>query len=82
MTAHDAAAETAAMRIAEAKWGGRISVQGSSEFRERMARRVSSRGIQYLTHRRKGERLARTWPGVIAAQAAVQRLMRGARVVV
>jgi hypothetical protein len=46
-----------------------------------VARRVGSRGIQYLAHRRKGERLVRTWPDVIAAQAAIQRLVRGARVV-
>ena len=46
-----------------------------------VARRVGSRGIQYLTHRRKGERLARTWPDVLAAQAAIQRLTRGARIV-
>ncbi len=48
---------------------------------EVVARRVGSRGIQYLTHRRRGERFARTWPDANAAQAAIQRLKRGARVV-
>jgi hypothetical protein len=46
-----------------------------------VARRVGRRGIQYLTHRCRGEPLARTWPNVIAAQAAIQRLTRGARIV-
>lgn len=46
-----------------------------------VARRVGSRGIQYLTHRRRGERLARTWPDAIAAQVTIQRLARGARIV-
>lgn len=46
-----------------------------------VARRVGRRGIQYLTHRRRGERLARTWPDVIAAQAEIQRLKRGAQIV-
>jgi hypothetical protein len=46
-----------------------------------VARRVGSRGIQYLTHRRRGERLARTWPDVVTAQAAIQRLPQAARIV-
>lgn len=46
-----------------------------------VARRISSQGIQYLAYRRKGERLARTWPDMHAAQAALQRLTRGARIV-
>jgi hypothetical protein len=46
-----------------------------------VARRVGSRGIQYLAHRRSGERQAWTWPDMIAAQAAIQRLARDARIV-
>lgn len=46
-----------------------------------VARRVGRRGIQYLTRRCRGEWLARTWPDAIAAQAAIQRLTRGARIV-
>ncbi len=46
-----------------------------------VVRRVGRRGIQFLTNRRSGERLATTWPDVIAAQAAIQRLKRGARIV-
>lgn len=46
-----------------------------------VARRVGRRGIQYLTHRRRGERLAKTWSDVHAAQAAIQKLTRGARIV-
>lgn len=47
-----------------------------------VGRRVGSRGIQYHTHRRRGKRLARTWPDVRAAQAAIQPLTRDARIVV
>jgi len=46
MTAHDATAETAALRIAAAKWSGRASIQGSAEFRERSARAATRMGIQ------------------------------------
>jgi hypothetical protein len=46
-----------------------------------VARRVGPRGIQYLARERRGERLARTWPDVVAARAAIQRRARGALVV-
>ncbi len=46
-----------------------------------MGRRVGPRGIQYLARERRGERLARTWPDVVAARAAIQRRARGALVV-
>lgn len=45
MVAHDAAAELAALRLAGAKWSGRVSIRGSSEFRERMAREAARQGI-------------------------------------
>ena len=48
MVEHDAAAEHAALKIAAAKWGGRISIQGSSEFRERMARSAAREGIDVM----------------------------------
>ena len=45
MVQHDEAAETAALRIAAAKWGGAVTIGGSSEFRERMAREAVRQGI-------------------------------------
>ena len=42
---HDEAAEVAALRVAAAKWSGKVSIQGSAEFRERMARRAAREGI-------------------------------------
>ena len=45
------------------------------------ARRVSAKGIRYVTERRQGERLARVWPTLEAAQAALRRQWRVARIV-
>ncbi len=45
MTAHDEAAETAAVRIAAAKWGGKVELQGTGKFRDRMAREAARQGI-------------------------------------
>jgi hypothetical protein len=42
---HDEAAGVAALRVAAAKWSGRVSIQGSAEFRERMARMAAREGI-------------------------------------
>ncbi len=46
MVAHDEAAERAAMRIAGAKWGGKVAIRGSAEFRERAARAAAREGIE------------------------------------
>ena len=46
MTAHDATAEHAALSIAAAKWGGAVSIGGSSDFRERAARQATREGIR------------------------------------
>lgn len=48
MVAHDAIAETAALRIADAKWGGRVQIQGSVKFRERMARLATRAGVEVM----------------------------------
>ena len=45
MLRHDADAETAALRVAAAKWGGRVQIIGSSAFRERMTRLAAREGI-------------------------------------
>jgi hypothetical protein len=45
MVQHNETAEVAALRIAAAKWGDQISIQGSSEFRERAARLAAREGI-------------------------------------
>ena len=43
---HDEAAEVAALRVAAAKWSGKVSILGSAEFRERMARMAAREGIE------------------------------------
>ena len=43
---HDEAAEYAALRLASARFGGRVSIQGSAEFRERAARMAAREGIE------------------------------------
>ena len=48
MVQHDEAAEAAAMRIAAAKWGGAVTIGGSSEFRERMARHAAREGVEVM----------------------------------
>ena len=45
---HSAHVETAALRIAAKKFGGAISVTGSGEFRERMARQAAHEGIKIV----------------------------------
>ena len=45
------------------------------------ARRVSAKGIRYVTERRQGERLARVWPTVEAAQAELRRRWPVVRIV-
>ncbi len=45
------------------------------------ARRVGAKGIRYVTERHQGERLARVWPTVAAAQAALRRRWPVARIV-
>ena len=39
-------ATLAALQLAAAKWGGKVSIQGSSEFRERAARTAAREGIR------------------------------------
>ena len=48
MVQHDEAAEVAAVRLGAAKWSGRVSIQGSAEFRERMARLATREGIRVV----------------------------------
>ncbi len=43
---HDEAAEVSALRVAAAKWRRRVSIQGSGEFRQRMARMAAHEGIE------------------------------------
>jgi hypothetical protein len=45
---HDEAAEAAALRIAAARFGGAVSLTGSGEFRERMARQAAREGIRVV----------------------------------
>ncbi len=45
---HDEAAETAALRIAAARFGGVVSLTGSGEFRERLARQATREGIRVV----------------------------------
>jgi hypothetical protein len=45
---HDEAAEIAALRIAGARFGAAVSLTGSGEFRERMARRATREGIRVV----------------------------------
>lgn len=46
LTRHDAAAEYAALRLAVARFGGRVEIRGSAAFRERMARAAAREGIE------------------------------------
>jgi len=48
MVRHDEAAEAAALKIAAARFGGAVSLTGSGEFRERMARRAAREGIRVV----------------------------------
>ena len=48
MVQHDEAAEIAALKIAAARFGGVVSVTGSGEFRERMARQAAHEGIRVV----------------------------------
>ena len=48
MIRHDEAAEIAALKIAGARFGGAVSLTGSGEFRERMARRAAREGIRVV----------------------------------
>ena len=48
MVQHDEAAEVAAVRLGAAKWSGRVSIQGSAEFRERLARLATREGIRVV----------------------------------
>jgi hypothetical protein len=45
MLRHDTDVEIAALRVAGAKWGGRVQISGSSPFRDRMARLAAHEGI-------------------------------------
>ena len=45
---HDEAAEAAALKIAAARFGGAVSLTGSGEFRERMARHATREGIRIV----------------------------------
>ena len=36
------------MRLGAAKWSGRVSIQGSAEFRERLARLATREGIRVV----------------------------------
>ena len=45
---HDEAAETAALKIAAARFGGVVALTGNGEFRERMARRATREGIRVV----------------------------------
>ncbi len=47
---HDKGADSleAALRIAAQKYGGKVDITGSSEFRERATRQASRLGIQVL----------------------------------
>ena len=45
---HDEVAEAAALRIAAARFGGAVSLTGSGEFRERMARQATRDGIRVV----------------------------------
>ncbi len=45
---HDEAAEIAALKIAAARFGGAVSLTGSGEFRERMARQAVREGIRVV----------------------------------
>jgi len=45
---HDEAAEAAALKIAAARFGGAVSLTGSGEFRERMARQAMREGIRVV----------------------------------
>ncbi len=45
---HDEAAEAAALKIAAARFGGAVSLTGSGEFRERMARQAAREGIRVV----------------------------------
>lgn len=68
MTAHEKAAEAAAVSIAAAKWGGQVQISGSGEFRERAARLAAREGVrvenadlqEIVAHER--ERMARGEP--------------------
>ena len=46
MLEHDSTAEHAALKIAAAKWGGKVAIRGSAEFRERAARAAARDGIE------------------------------------
>ena len=48
MIRHDEAAEAAALKIAAARFGGAVSLTGSGEFRERMARHATREGIRVV----------------------------------
>jgi hypothetical protein len=48
MVRHDEAAEAAALKIAAARFGGAVSLTGSGEFRERMARHATREGIRVV----------------------------------
>ncbi|MHB1543870.1 MAG: LPD7 domain-containing protein [Acidiferrobacter sp.] len=74
LTATDAAAspasaDVAALRMAAAKWSGKVSILGSAEFRERMARMAAREGIGVENHdlqaivRDERERMALGEPG-------------------
>ena len=48
MVQHDEGSEIAALKIAAARFGGAVSLTGSGEFRERMARRATHEGIRVV----------------------------------
>ena len=48
MIRHDEAAEAVALKIAAARFGGAVSLTGSGEFRERMARHATREGIRVV----------------------------------
>jgi len=48
MVRRDEAAEAAALKIAAARFGGAVSLTGSGEFRERMARQATREGIRVV----------------------------------
>ena len=80
MLEHDSTAEHAALKIASAKWGGKVQIQGCAEFRERAARLAAREGIRVIDSdladilRDEQERMRRGEPP--RAQPAAERDLR------
>ena len=81
---HDEAAETAALKIAAARFGGAVSLTGSGELRERLARQATREGIHVVDAdlmriiEDERARIARREPvqGVHADPARIARITR------